>query len=78
MPKNKGDFEGRHPDMDFIEALKAMRMGNRVSRQKWRGGIAYWKLTNKGIEQTMPDGATRLLETVIVENILADDWWIVT
>ena len=30
--------------MDFCEALKAMKMGSKVSREAWRGKIAHWRI----------------------------------
>lgn len=65
--------------MDFSEALKAMRMGSEVAREEWRGQIANWHLYPPGdtkIMQSNPDGTFTMKENLRVDDILADDWWI--
>lgn len=69
--------------MDFTEALKAMRLGNKVSRETWRGKISYWWLHkrlkgNEFIHEVKPNGKTRILVKIATEDILSNDWWIVT
>jgi len=69
--------------MNFGEAFKAMQMGSKVSREKWRGSIAYWKILERRagepeIYQYRPDGKKRLVLRIEVEHIMAQDWWIVT
>ncbi len=67
--------------MNFSEALKAMKMGNKVSREVWRGKIAHWTLliTNKlMLIETAPDGTFNKSVEIKSEDILADDWFLVT
>jgi len=68
--------------MNFSEALKAMRMGSKVAREAWRGKIAHWEiisiLARDVLSQVLPDGATNNFAAIHQEDILADDWWIVT
>ena len=69
--------------MNFCEALKAMQMGSKVSREAWRGRISYWdKFVSKDgvnyIRQVKPNSESILLEAISLEEIYADDWWVVT
>ena len=67
--------------MNFSEALKAMKMGSKVSREAWRGTIAHWELSSdhKIISEIRADHlAGKVFDKVPLEDILADDWWIVT
>ena len=66
--------------MNFSEALNAMKMGNRVSREAWRGKISFWCIPkNKNIIiKAMPNGKDIEIRRISIDNILADDWWIVT
>jgi len=69
--------------MDFGEALKAMKMGNRVSREAWRGTIAYYVIDEEPhthadvIRCFRPDGTDVIISGIEAGDILADDWWIV-
>ena len=66
--------------MNFCEALKAMQMGNKVSREAWRGQISWWYIP-EGKEQIMegfPDGHEQPRNGIATTNIFADDWWVVT
>lgn len=68
--------------MDFAEALKAMKLGNKVSREAWRGKISYLKIAKDDqndelIVQFYPNG--KLIPAKHLQrDVLADDWWIVT
>ena len=68
--------------MDFCEALKAMKMGSKVSREAWRGKIAHWRIEviDDGplLMELQPDGMEYAVLTIQPEDILAEDWWIVT
>jgi hypothetical protein len=70
--------------MNFSEALTAMRMGSKVSRELWRGEVSYWQLVPAvdamppAILATYPNGTDELVHSMITEDILAEDWWIVT
>jgi len=64
--------------MNFSEALKAMKMGSKVSREVWRGKISFICIDNGELWIRLPDGKNRLKATFKAEEILADDWWIVT
>jgi hypothetical protein len=64
--------------MNFEEVLKAMRMGNKVSREKWRGTFSHWYRVKDEIIEVNPSGSGRSLDLIDVENILADDWFLVT
>jgi hypothetical protein len=64
--------------MNFSEALKAMKMGNKISREAWRGEISCMYI-HKGanIRLQYPDGTTRVYRLGI-EELEADDWFLVT
>jgi hypothetical protein len=64
--------------MNFSEALTAMKMGNRIAREAWRGKIAYWFAAKGRIRQAAPDGTITRLRVIRTQEILADDWWVVT
>lgn len=69
--------------MNFSEALKAMKMGNKVSREAWRGKISYWimdeEINEPSIHEYGPDGKhIRNFDDVNLVDILAEDWWLVT
>lgn len=79
--------------MNFSEALKAMKMGSKVSREAWRGQISHWKIAThliadkkskgpiheKVIREFLPaQRSGEIVDKVKTESILADDWWIVT
>lgn len=72
--------------MNFSEALKAMEMGNKVSRETWRGRISCWYLkheeaggdTSGIITQIDVDGKEHPVVDFGTDNPSADDWWIVT
>ena len=69
--------------MDFSEALKAMKMGNKVSRGAWRGRVSSCaiieeKHTHKTvISKNTPDGNSTVISMLDSDDILADDWWII-
>ena len=66
--------------MNFEEALKAMKMGNKVSREAWRGIASYWAMPKNlnEIHKYTPSGLHYPIKEIPTENIFADDWWIVT
>jgi len=68
--------------MNFSEALKAMKMGNKVSREAWRGKISHWCINkDKKLVRVETNGFGYLLgiEFLIqAEDILAEDWFLVT
>jgi hypothetical protein len=57
--------------MNFSEALNAMRAGSRISRGVWKGGVYSWHMEadTSQVEQ---------IHCMLIEDILADDWWVVT
>lgn len=66
--------------MNFSEALKAMKMGSKVSREVWRGRISYWYIP-KGKDvfmQVLPDDSEKQIESISMISFFAEDWWIVT
>ena len=65
--------------MNFSEALKAMKMGSKVSREAWRGTISYIYITDdERIMGRYPNGHESDTDVIDNDDILADDWWIVT
>ena len=64
--------------MNFSEALKAIKMGSKVSRETWRGKISFICIDNGELWIRLPDGKNRLKATFKAEDILADDWFLVT
>ena len=64
--------------MNFSEALKAMKMGSKVSREAWRGKTSYICIDNGEFWIRLPDGKIRRKSTFRSEEILADDWFVVT
>jgi hypothetical protein len=68
--------------MNFSEALKAMKMGNKVSREAWRGTVSCWRINSKSrLIEVQPDGQAYFVGDEIpvkAEDILAEDWWVVT
>jgi len=68
--------------MNFSEALKAMKMGNKVSREIWRGKISHWCInTENKLVRVETNGFGYLLGIEILiqaEDILAEDWFLVT
>ena len=67
--------------MNFCEALKAMQMGSKVSREAWRGEISHCYIPEYRdiITVKYPDGSEKTIDFVFgSEDILADDWWVVT
>lgn len=65
--------------MNFLEAFKAMTMGSRISRRAWRGTVSFWKMYSKTeITEHLPDGSKKPKDNISVDDLLADDWWIVT
>lgn len=70
--------------MNFSEALKAMKMGLKVARESWRGKNSYCAIITephtkkKFISKTMPDGSNIIMHFIDSEEVLAEDWWIVT
>jgi len=69
--------------MDFAEALKAMRMGSKVAREAWRGRISYWFIFERRagdpqLYQMNPKSRKHRIIRIQGDDILANDWWIVT
>lgn len=64
--------------MNFSEALKLMKMGSKVSREAWRGTISFICIDNGEVWIRLPDGKNRLKSTFKSNDILAEDWWLVT
>ena len=64
--------------MNFSEALKAMKMGSKVSRELWRGKVSHWAFIEGQLREYSPDGNWEYILSVKQKDILADDWWIVT
>ena len=64
--------------MNFSEALKAMKMGNKVSREAWRGKKSYWAFTEGQLREYFPDGNWEYILSAKQKDILADDWFLVT
>jgi hypothetical protein len=66
--------------MDFAEALTAMKLGSHVSRELWRGKVSNWRMDGEPprITATYPSGVEEMIHSLLAEDILADDWWIVT
>ena len=65
--------------MNFLEAVKAMDMGNKVSREVWRGQISYWEMCRHCtcIHETYPNGKSTCFKKIMLEEVLAEDWFIV-
>lgn len=63
--------------MNFSEALKAMKMGSKVSREAWRGKVSYWHREGEKILATYPNETVEAIHSMIIEDILAEDWWTV-
>jgi len=64
--------------MNFSEALKAMKMGNKVSREDWRGRIhGIFRVGDLFILECS-NGTQIIKEEIKTNDILAEDWWIVT
>jgi len=64
--------------MSFSEALKAMTMGNYVSREIWRGKVSSWHLADGKLYALYPTGYLQQIHSMIIDDILAEDWWVVT
>lgn len=81
--------------MNFSEALTAMRMGSKLSREIWRGKVSYWRLVpgltvqtdtriisdkaaHDSIVATYPNGMKEQVLSIVAQDILAEDWWVVT
>lgn len=66
--------------MDFIHAFKLLKTGRRAARGEWMGKIAYWEYcgTADSVRQVMPDGTASCFDSVKIDDILADDWYMVT
>lgn len=72
--------------MNFSEALNAMKMGSKVSREAWRGTVSYWTIaeytdefgTSNQIYEYDPKGDQNFVHTINPEDILAEDWFLVT
>lgn len=70
--------------MNFSKALKAMKMGSRIARETWRGRVVCWRYTDRlnktsaSIHELAVSGKTRKINRIKTEDVLADDWWIVT
>ena len=82
MPNQNGEHYWKIHKMNFAEALNAMRLGNKVSRESWRGKISYWWLHKRSgreyIHEVKPNGKTKVLVKIETKDIVANDWWIVT
>ena len=72
--------------MDFSEALKAMKQGNRVMRQGWNGKGVWIEIQPVGGDEPMslPYLSMRTVDGNFVPwlasqtDLLSDDWWLVT
>jgi hypothetical protein len=70
--------------MNFSEALTAMRMGSKVSREIWRGKVSHWQLIPAVdsmppmIMASYPTGLDEIVHSFLTEDVLAEDWWVVT
>jgi hypothetical protein len=69
--------------MNFSEALNALRAGSKVSRGVWKGGVYSWHMeadtdSEPKIFATYPSGQVEQIYSMMIEDILADDWWVVT
>jgi len=69
--------------MNFEEALKFMKMGSKVSREAWRGTVSYWHIVlykdRDYFVEFKPDGSSsRLFDAVELDDLNADDWFLVT
>jgi len=64
--------------MNFSEALKAMKIGSKVSREAWRGEISFWEIKDDKLFSQFPNGSYQEEKAVNFYNILAEDWWLVT
>ena len=65
--------------MDFSEALKAMNMGCKVRRMGWGGGKSW--VIKKGDNLVLQYAEKSYSDSYFrprTEDILADDWWLVT
>ena len=71
-------------DMSFSEALKALKMGNKVARLSWDGFKAWIKLETQNDTLTLPYVVMKTARGHFVPwlpnqcDLLAEDWWIVT
>ena len=64
--------------MNFSEALKAMKMGSKVSRELWRGRISHIYRDDVLFMVVYPGGMEILLTNFTTQEVLADDWFVVT
>ena len=70
-------------DFDFGEALKLLKMGNKVARLGWRGCKAYIELKN-GDDENKPYIRLKTARGLFCPwipnhcDLLEDDWWMVT
>ena len=64
--------------MNFSEALKAMKMGSKVSREAWRGHLQCVYRVSDLFIVICSNGTELIKETFTTGDILAEDWWIVT
>lgn len=61
--------------MNFSDALEAMRAGNKVVRELWKGAVSHWQILAEKIVATYPSGAVEVVRSLLAEDVLAQDWW---
>ncbi|MHC4526250.1 MAG: Thoeris anti-defense Tad2 family protein [Planctomycetota bacterium] len=76
--RRKGQRERRGVGMNFSEALKAMKMGNKVSREAWRGKISHWYMTDDRLVEVQPTGFEDIVAVFDPKLFFTDDWFLVT
>lgn len=64
--------------MNFSEALKAMKMGSKVSREIWRGQVSCVYRIHELFITVCSNGTEIIKDEFKAEDILADDWFVVT
>ena len=64
--------------MTFEEALKAMKMGNKLSREPWRDLGGYWHYNDGKLKEVRKDGYETNIDWINSDYIFQDDWYLVT
>ena len=64
--------------MNFSEALKAMKMGSKVSRELWRGHLQCVYRVGDLFVSVCSNGTELIKTEFATTDILAEDWWLVT
>ena len=64
--------------MNFSEAIKAMKMGNKVSREAWRGHLHCVYRVGDLFIVVCSNGTELIVDEFSTPDILAEDWFLVT